>query len=138
MKKSLFLIGLLLSFISFSACSSSDDKISSPIVGTWTTSDVMETSEITFNSNGTATENRTLKRNGAMREYVGTYGVVNNKLTINWKKYRDFNSVSREWSNYTNDEETVIITFSIKDDMLIFLSMDGEKEQNPIYHTRKK
>ncbi|MBR8726178.1 hypothetical protein IX296_002589 [Bacteroides pyogenes] len=98
----------------------------------------METSEITFNSNGTATENRTLKRNGAMREYVGTYGVVNNKLTINWKKYRDFNSVSREWSNYTNDEETVIITFSIKDDMLIFLSMDGEKEQNPIYHTRKK
>lgn len=138
MKKSLFLIGLLLSFISFSACSSSDDKISSPIVGTWTTSDVMETSEITFNSNGTATENRTLKRNGAMREYVGTYGVVNNKLTINWKKYRDFNSVSREWSNYTNDEETVIITFSIKDDVLIFLSMDGEKEQNPIYHTRKK
>ncbi|WP_212124786.1 hypothetical protein [Bacteroides pyogenes] len=138
MKKSLFLIGLLLSFISFSACSSSDDKISSPIVGTWITSDVMETSEITFNSNGTATENRTLKRNGAMREYVGTYGVVNNKLTINWKKYRDFNSVSREWSNYTNDEETVIITFSIKDDMLIFLSMDGEKEQNPIYHTRKK
>lgn len=72
-----------------------------------------------------------------MREYVGSYSVNGSKLTINWEKRRDFNSVSREWSGYTEDKETVVITFSIKDNTMTFLSMEGEAVDTPTYYTKK-
>ncbi|GAE15792.1 hypothetical protein JCM6292_2124 [Bacteroides pyogenes JCM 6292] len=86
MKNVLFLLAML-PIVLFTACSSDDDNVvNSPIVGTWTTSDAFETSEITFKPNGSVTDNSTLKRNGAMREYVGSYSVNGSKLTINWEK----------------------------------------------------
>ena len=123
----------------FTACSSDDNDnvVNSPIVGTWTTSNITETTELAFNANGSVIENSTLKRNGAIREYIGSYSVNNDKLTINWEKYRDFNSVSREWSDYTTDRETVVITFTIKDKTLTFVSMEGEATFSPTYYTRK-
>ena len=123
----------------FTACSSDDNDnvVNSPIVGTWTTSNITETTELAFNANGSVIENSTLKRNGAIREYTGSYSVDNDKLTINWEKYRDFNSVSREWSDYTTDRETVVITFTIKDKTLTFVSMEGEATFSPTYYTRK-
>lgn len=136
MKKYLLFMLAFLPMV-FASCSSDDDVINSPIVGTWTTSNMTETTEISFNSNGTAIENSTLKRNGAMREYVGSYSVNNDKLTINWKKYKDFNSVTREWTEYITSKETVIITFKINGNKLTFVSMEGEEENNPVTYTRK-
>ena len=123
----------------FTACSSDDNDnvINSPIVGAWTTSNITETTELAFNANGSVIENSTLKRNGAIREYIGSYSVNNDKLTINWEKYRDFNSVSREWTDYTTDRETVVITFTIKDKTLTFVAMEGESTFSPTYYTRK-
>lgn len=139
MKKYLLFLLAFLPMVLFTACSSDDDDnvINSSIVGTWTTSDITETTELAFNANGSVIENSTLKRNGAIREYIGSYSVNNDKLTINWEKYRDFNSVSKEWSDYTTDRETVIITFTIKDKTLTFVSMEGETTYSPIYYTRK-
>lgn len=139
MKKCIVFLLALMPMLMLNSCSSSDDEdaINHPIVGTWVYTDNTETNETTFSSNGTVTDLSTLKRNGAKREYIGSFSVNNDKLTITWNKYRDYNSVSREWSDYTNDNETVVITFTIKNDQLIFLSMEGEKENRPIYHTRK-
>lgn len=121
------------------SCSSpdDDDAINHPIIGTWVYTDNTETNETTFSSNGTVTDLSTLKRNGAKREFIGSFNINGDKLTINWEKYRDYNSVSKEWTGYTNDNETVVITFVIKNNQLIFLSMEGEEQNSPIYHTRK-
>ena len=78
-----------------------------------------------------------MKRNGAIREDVGSYSVNNDKLTINWEKYKDFNPVTREWTEYITRKETVIITFKINGNKLTFVSMEGEKENNPVTYTRK-
>ena len=139
MKKYLLFLLAFLPMVVFTACSSDDNDnvVNSPIVGTWTTSNITETTELAFNANGSVIENSTLKRNGAIREYTGSYSVDNDKLTINWEKYRDFNSVSREWSDYTTDRETVVITFTIKDKTLTFVSMEGEATFSPTYYTRK-
>ena len=138
MKKHLFLMLTVLGIVSmFASCSSDDDTVNSPIVGTWTTYDDIETGEITFSSNGTVTANSTLKRNGAMKEDVGTYFVSGTKLTINWQKARTYNSISHEWSDYKDDAETVVITYAIKNNTLIFLEMEGEESNQPIYYTRK-
>lgn len=137
MKNFLFLLAML-PIVLFTACSSDDDNVvNSPIVGTWTTSDGAETAEITFRPNGSVTENSTLKWNGDMKEYVGSYSVNDGKLTINWEKRRRFNSVSKEWSGYTENKETVVITFSIKDNAMTFLSMRGETLDTPTYYTKK-
>ena len=123
--KYLFLKLTLLVFVfSLQSCSSDDDNvINNPIVGTWITFNNVETTEITFKSNKTVIENSTLKRNGAMREYVGSYSINDNKLTINWEKHKDYNSISREWSDYLIDKEAVILTFTIKDNIMTFLVM---------------
>lgn len=83
------------------------------------------------------TDNSTLKRNGAIREYIGSYNVNKDKLTIHWEKHKDYNALTREWSEYITDKETVIITFNISGNKLTFVSMEGEKENNPITYTRK-
>lgn len=138
MKKYLFIMLAIVSAFAVTACSSSEeDTINHQIVGAWVNSNNIETTETTFNSNGTVTEISTSKRNGAKREYIGSFNINGDKLTINWGKYRDYNSVSKEWSGYTNDNETVVITFVIKNNQLIFLSMEGEEQNSPIYHTRK-
>lgn len=136
MKKYLFMMLAILPIVLFTACSS-DDTNKHPIVGTWTNSNNVETTEISFLSNGTVTDNSTLKRNGAIREYIGSYNVNKDKLTIHWEKYKDYNALTREWSEYITDKETVIITFNISGNKLTFVSMEGEKENNPITYTRK-
>lgn len=139
MKKYLLFLLAFIPVLMFNSCSSDDDNptVNSQILGTWVNTNDIEVVVTTFNSNGTVTEISTLKLNGAKREYVGTFSTNNDKLNINWQKYRDYNSVSKEWSDYKNDSETVVITYTIKADQLIFLSMEGEEQNSPVYHTRK-
>lgn len=137
MKKYLLFLLAFLPMVVFMACSSDDDVINNPIVGTWTVSNEFEDSETTFNSNGTVSEISTSMKSGDKWEYVGSYSINGDKLTINWEKSRKYNAAIKTWSSYSKEKETVVITFKIKDNELIYLGMDGEEQNSPIYHIRK-
>ena len=86
---SILMLGCVFTFI---ACSDDDDKISSPIVGTWSEEDAKsgETYTITFNSNGSVTSDWTWQNDKERMQ--GTYSVSDNMITIVWTKSEEYDS----------------------------------------------
>lgn len=141
MKQKIFLLmALMAAAITFSACSSDDDdnNANSAIVGTWYTEDDGYSEEITFQKNGTVSSTTASLRYSSIRyRDGGTYSLNGNKLTIHWTKWETWDNESSSWRTNGEDDETVVITISISDNKLIFLSMEGEESYTPVVYTRQ-
>lgn len=102
----LFLIVALISTIAFTSCSDdNDDKINSPVVGTWESGDDLLDiyTLLTFKDNG-AVVGTDYYGDGTYYTDRGTYNVSKNTITINWIGYEE------------EDDETVIMRFEMSDD----------------------
>ena len=142
MKKYLLFLLAFLPMVVFTACSSDDDENQIPeIIGTWDLDNATGyTQSLTFAPDGAVLEYTTLEGTNAKMEEKGTYSVNKDKLTITWKESRYYNFFSDKWTNFEPLEkgaETVVITFTIKDKTLTFVSMEGEATFSPTYYTRK-
>lgn len=140
MKQKIFLfMALLAATITFCACSSDDDNNeNSPIVGTWYSEDNGYSDMITFQKNGAVSAITTSLQYSSIRyRDTGTYSLNGNKLTIHWTKWETWNNESNSWRTNNEDEETVVITISISNNKLTFLSMEGEEDYDPIVYTRQ-
>ena len=128
---------------SFVSCSSDDEEddngYATSILGSWLTDDEYTSEELTFNANGTCTELTEMKGTAlaAKMRYLGTYNVKGDKLTMNWKGYEGWNPLTNRWLDMKEDPETVVITISISNNKLTFLSMEGEKTNSPVVYTKK-
>lgn len=105
MKKIFMLMAMMLPLIAFTACSDDDeDKINSPVVGTWESGNTLLDiyTVLTFKDNGTVIGTDYF----GDEEYTdrGTYNVSGNTITINWIGYEEA------------DDETVIMRFTMSDD----------------------
>ncbi len=134
---------LLAAVCALYSCSSDDDndnKIeNTAILGTWYAEEYYgEGTDLTFYSNGRVTEESYPLRGNSWRyRYTGTFKTEGNKLTIHWKKGENWQISTNSWVTDDNEEETVVITFGILENELIFYAMEGEDNYNITIHTRK-
>lgn len=137
---SMVLMAVLLS-VGLAACSSDDDDdngYSTAIVGTWSQQNASGYSmELTFNSDGTCSELTKLESTTAKMRYDGNYKVKGDKLTINWTEKFGWNFLTGKWMNLDTDTETVVITISITNNKMTFLSMEGEEAQTQTVYIKE-
>lgn len=132
-------MALLVAAITFSACSSDDDdNNNSSIVGTWYTEDNGYSDEITFQKNGTVSAITTSLQYSSLKyRDSGTYHLNGNKLTIHWTRLETWDNGSKVWRITDEYDETIVITITLSDNKLTFLSMEGEEDYSPIVYTRR-
>ena len=153
------IILLLTCALCLCACSSNDDDNSvlrdSRLIGTWETEN--KDDAITFNSNGTVTENEndggrdiSLFLDKSFDEWFESITLYNwegewtttdnRKLHLHWKtgKYLKVSKIAT-WKDIADAEETVTINYTISQDgkTLIEGDMEGEQHSVPKYYYKK-
>ncbi len=132
MKKLLLIILAMLPMVVFTACSSDDDESATSLVGTWLGAGEGLIGEITLKSNYQIT-GITTKDNGEKEEYVGTYSLDAQKLTINWIVSRVYNPITQKWSEYKGDTEEHIYKYTVQGKRLTIIEIEEGKEGTPFY-----
>lgn len=136
MKKLLLFILAILPMVVLTACSSDDDKNETSLVGTWERAGEGFTEKIIFSKNQILEVIK--KDNGEERENKGAYVTDGKKITVNWIVSRSYSPITQTWSNYKENKEEHIYTYTVQGKKLTVKEIKEGKEGEPSYLLKKE